>query len=132
MSKSPQIIDKLIGKQLYLLRLRHNIDYDKMSQILNVSRTQIQKYEQGANKISVNKLYELLHICNISFQSFFDNIEQNKHLEDPQNIEISYRLNFDKDLRSLIRLYSNIKNRSDKDVIMKIVQNFSEGDCLEK
>lgn len=81
MKKSPSNLDQKIGKNLKSLRLAANISQDQIGKVLGVSFQQIQKYENGSNRIPVAMLYALKHYYDISFDRFFLGIEKSPRTE---------------------------------------------------
>lgn len=64
-------IDKLLGNNLRFLRLIRGLTQTEVGEILQVSFQQIQKYEQGTNRISARTLYKLKSPLKVEYQDFF-------------------------------------------------------------
>ena len=57
MQMSP--IDKHVGQQLYMRRVRLGITQKRLGSMIGASAQQIQKYEKGANSLAGHRLYEV-------------------------------------------------------------------------
>jgi transcriptional regulator with XRE-family HTH domain len=65
-----QEIDQYIGERLKEIRKKHGLTQEDLAQRLDISFQQIQKYENGKNRISFSKLYELSDYLKVSMDSF--------------------------------------------------------------
>ena len=68
-----QEVNKNIGNLLRKLRKNKLITKSEMLRILNVSSQQLNKYENGINRISASKLFVLLNELKISPNVFYTN-----------------------------------------------------------
>lgn len=68
-------LDRFLGKKLRSYRVKMRWPLKHMASELNVSIQQVQRYEQGTNKISASLLYLLAKIFGITPDSFFDGYE---------------------------------------------------------
>lgn len=74
-------INKQIGISLRKLRKDKLITKPEILKILNVSSQQLNKYENGTNRISASKLALLLNILNINFNTFYNSINNNDEIK---------------------------------------------------
>lgn len=63
--------DKKLGGFLRLLRRHHGISQKTMAKVLHVSFQQVQKYENGVNRISASKIEAAANYMNIPVSVFF-------------------------------------------------------------
>lgn len=68
-------VDAHIGKRLKQKRILEGISQEKLAESVDISFQQIQKYENGKNRISSSRLYEFAQILNIDINYFFPNGE---------------------------------------------------------
>lgn len=61
-----QTISIKIGKKIHFLRRVKKMSQTDLGRCLNITGQQIQKYESGANEISVVKLYKLAEIFGVN------------------------------------------------------------------
>ena len=100
-----QEVNKNIGNLLRKLRKNKFITKSEMLRILNVSSQQLNKYENGINRISASKLFVLLNELKISPNAFYNNIN-------------TYDNN---DMIKLIANYNKILNPDTKRGILELV-----------
>lgn len=74
-------INKQIGISLRKLRKDKLITKPEILKILNVSSQQLNKYENGTNRISASKLALLLNILNINFNTFYNSVNNNDEIK---------------------------------------------------
>ena len=74
-SKDPSNIDKHIGYKLKLRRVDFGMSQEALDEKVGLSFQQIQKYEKGANRISVSRLFELTRILEVDISCFFQSYE---------------------------------------------------------
>lgn len=63
--------DARIGQNLRALRLRHGLSQEALGTLLGVTFQQVQKYENGANRLPVEKLYRLHRHFRVPCEYFF-------------------------------------------------------------
>lgn len=64
-------IDKNIGVRLRALRKERGISQTEVADFLGISFQQVQKYENGTNRLSASVLWELAQYLNVPVGSFF-------------------------------------------------------------
>lgn len=126
-----QKIDLLIGERLKELRKIKNLTQEDVAEKLGVSFQQIQKYENGKNRISFSKLYELSNFMKIPMESFVANLDgsQNKGLSDnnqsnymaAQNDSISQ-----KETDDLLKIYYSIEDPLLRKNLLKFIKTMAE------
>jgi transcriptional regulator with XRE-family HTH domain len=68
-------IDKKVGENLRKFRLLRGISQEQLAEATGVTFQQIQKYENGRNRISVSRLWQFSKVLKISVEGFYDGIE---------------------------------------------------------
>lgn len=68
-------IDKLIGIKIAELRRVRGLSCSQLAKLIDVSHQQLQKYEQGINRISVGRLKIIASSLRSPMQYFFDDDE---------------------------------------------------------
>jgi len=68
----PNPIDKIVGGKVRALRLSTGLSQEKLGAAVGVSFQQVQKYENGANRISASRLQKIAEALNAPLSSFFD------------------------------------------------------------
>ena len=69
--RRPHPIDVYVGNRLRLGRKMHNVSQEKLDKNLEVSFQQIQKYENGSNRISASRLHQAARVLDVQVSFFF-------------------------------------------------------------
>lgn len=77
MSSEPASLDQRIGERIRLRRTELGLTQDQLAAALGVSYQQIQKYENGANRISAARLWLIGRRLEVPVGWFFDELEEN-------------------------------------------------------
>ncbi len=76
-----QKIDQFIGGRIYSLRLAKGLSRQQLSEMIEVTHQQLQKYEKGINRISIGRLVLIAKALDKNINYFYES------LEDVENIE---------------------------------------------
>lgn len=74
-SKSPSEIDRYVSERLRSRRTELDVTQEALAAQLGVTFQQLQKYENGKNRISAGRLYELAQALETTISYFFRGIE---------------------------------------------------------
>ncbi len=74
--KSANNIDKNIGRKIYELRLSSGKTRQDVGCIIGVTHQQLQKYENGINRISASRLHEVAKFFNVPVAYFFEDVQE--------------------------------------------------------
>jgi len=69
-------IERKIGERLKFYRKQKGISQTSLGQHVGLTFQQIQKYENGANRLSVSRLIEFASFLEFSIEDFFDGISK--------------------------------------------------------
>ena len=69
-------LDAEIGRRLRQARLVENLTQDGLAQRLGISFQQVQKYENGTNRVSSSRLWAIANSLGIPITYFFEDLEQ--------------------------------------------------------
>lgn len=70
-AKSATAMDKVIGSKLKELRILNGLTTKEVGNALGVTLQQIQKYENGINRISASRLYDYAELVGTPISYFF-------------------------------------------------------------
>ncbi|WP_273718760.1 MULTISPECIES: helix-turn-helix transcriptional regulator [Bartonella] len=82
-------IDLLVGKRIRLRRKRLKMSQTTLGDALGVSFQQVQKYENGLNRVSAGRLMEISDILNVPVSFFYADIATEQHAPYPHDEAIS-------------------------------------------
>jgi transcriptional regulator with XRE-family HTH domain len=69
--KAPNPIDKHVGSRVRMRRLMLAMSQEKLGDALGLTFQQVQKYEQGTNRISASRLQQISDVLQVSVAFFF-------------------------------------------------------------
>ncbi len=69
-------IDIEMGRRLRLHRMQRGVGQGELGDAIDVSFQQIQKYENGTNRISAGKLIQIARVLRVPLALFFDGLEE--------------------------------------------------------
>ena len=72
--KSPSPIDKHVGNRVCLRRKTMSMSQTTLGNALGISFQQVQKYENGKNRIGAGRLAHIAHILQVSVAFFFKDL----------------------------------------------------------
>lgn len=125
-----ELIDVHVGRRLRELRLINGMSQQSVASVIHVSIQQVQKYENGTNRISSGKLYQIAQFLKVPIAYFYENLcDANPHsvvnsirkLKE-SNSEDSVRLS---EITSLVRSYSLIEDTIARKRILNLVKTLS-------
>jgi len=74
MVKTSNIVDVYVGARLRMRRTMLGMSQSKLGELLGVTFQQIQKYENGSNRISVHRLRLTARVLEVSPSYFFEGV----------------------------------------------------------
>ena len=74
--KSPNLIDKYVGNRLRMRRQMLKMSQEKIGNAVGVTFQQIQKYENGANRIGASRLQQIAEVLSVPVPFFFEGAPQ--------------------------------------------------------
>ncbi len=113
-------LEQQIGMRVREVRTIKGLSQSDVAKSLGISYQQIQKYERGANRISVGLLLRLLHLLDIPPAHFFSSFEingQGKLDRDPQELDSKCKLLFH---------YNRIPNQETQEKIYQLVRKLAK------
>ncbi len=81
---SPNPIDIYVGNRIKLRRLELGLTQEKLAQSISISFQQLQKYENGANRISASRLYDFSVVLGVPVGYFYENMPEKIKLMSPR------------------------------------------------
>jgi len=127
-------VDEYVGVQLRQRRALLGLTQEQLAEKVGITFQQIQKYENGANRVSASRLFEFSQVLDIPVSFFFEDY----HI--PEKTALSYGLSdtdqapFEgpddvmkrKETLELIRVYYSIENPKLRKDLFKLVKSMAE------
>lgn len=108
--------EKKVAELIKEIRRARGMSQMKLAETVGVSYQQIQKYEKGVNKISIERLQQISKALDISINLFFQS-EKEMVSETPATYG---KMTDDEQL--LLRLFRKIKNKRSKNAILEFLK----------
>ncbi len=65
-------LDAMVGAKVRLLRVNRGISQTVLAERIGVTFQQVQKYEQGANRVGASRLAQIASVLDVSVGEFFE------------------------------------------------------------
>ncbi len=82
----PNLIDVYVGSRVRRRRTLLGLNQTQLGEKLGITFQQVQKYENGANRISASRLYQMTRILDVPVSFFFDGIVEGASAWSPDDI----------------------------------------------
>jgi transcriptional regulator with XRE-family HTH domain len=126
-------VDENVGMQLRQRRSLLGLSQEKLAEQVGITFQQIQKYENGANRVSASRLYEFSKVLDIPVAFFFENFNKTndrKNIGLAENDQSPFEGQDDvmnrKETLELVRVYYSIKNPKLRKDLFKLVKSMAE------
>jgi transcriptional regulator with XRE-family HTH domain len=119
--KQAQQIDKVIGRNIRIHRLAKNLSQTELAAQLGVSFQQVQKYENGTNRVGSGRLYNIASILGVHVSTFFHGGEDREPHDSSTLLDL---LTEPQSLR-LARAFSKITDPSVRLSLVKLAEKFA-------
>ncbi len=73
-AREPSPVDVHVGARVRLRRTLLGMDQTKLGEKLGLTFQQVQKYENGKNRISASRLYDLSRVFDVPIEHFFEDM----------------------------------------------------------
>lgn len=108
-------IDILIGEKLKAKRLQCHLSQEELGTAMGVTFQQIQKYENGLNRLSASRLFIAAYVMDTDIVNFFSDQDGNSLFE---KIKES---NVQKDFQEIMDIFNCIQDNSLKNKLIKLM-----------
>lgn len=115
-----QDIDKHIGERLKQIRKQKGMTQEDLAEKLGISFQQIQKYENGKNRISFSNMVELSRYLNVSLDSFLDSPSLASGLSDSNQATVPQ-----KETDELLKVYYSLDDPKLRKNLLQLVKSMA-------
>jgi len=117
-------VDVSVGNQLRRRRMLMGLSQEELANSVGISFQQIQKYENGLNRISASRLYEFGMLLDVPVKYFFASIsEETKKM--PIISELSEDVLYSKETAELLSTYYKVEDRSLRQNFLKLLKSMT-------
>lgn len=129
--KKPDEIDAHIARRLASRRRALGLSQEKLGAYLDISFQQIQKYENGNNRIGASRLYHASKCLNVPTGYFFEGFEEEAasgfaEAED----QAPFSVPRGDEEEELVRHFAAIPNASTRRALIDLVRSMAEKEAL--
>ena len=83
------LIDEHVGNRIKLRRSILGMSQKALADAAGITFQQIQKYENGENRVGASRLYDLSRILNVPITFFFEDIDKEKAEQSPRMLKLT-------------------------------------------
>lgn len=123
----PDERDRIIGLRVKAYREIAGLNQTELGNKVGVTFQQIQKYENGKNKVSVSRLIDMCKILRVSLMDFLQglgdtntaqiiavsDVKQDKIIQDPDR---------NKEAAELLKIYNSVESAEDRAEILNVLK----------
>ena len=122
--KAPNPTDKHVGSRVRMRRKMLAMSQTKLGDALGLTFQQVQKYENGTNRIGASRLQQISHILQVPIAFFFEGLPNELA---PSALSVAQIDDFVSDLDGLrlMRAFMRIDNATLRRRIVKLVQEIA-------
>ena len=127
--KSADSVDRHVGARIRMRRLMLKFSQTQLGDALGISFQQVQKYENGSNRVSASRLQHISSILQVPVSFFFE--EAPLHRSEPAQVSDAPSPEFVTAFVSttqglkLIRAFTSIKNTALRRCIVQLVEQIA-------
>jgi len=71
-TRDPTDIDRIVSERIYSRRMELDMSQPELADRVGVTFQQVQKYENGRNRVSAGRLYEIARALGVTIQYFYE------------------------------------------------------------
>ena len=114
----PHPVDIYVGGRIRMRRTLLSLSQEKLADQLGVTFQQVQKYENGSNRVGASRLYHIAHILSVPVAYFYEGYAENDTLQHngDDTLDIDKKL-YTRETIELIKSYYAIPETARKKVL---------------
>jgi transcriptional regulator with XRE-family HTH domain len=131
--RAANAVDEHLGKRVKARRLVLDISQERLADLVGVTFQQIQKYENGVNRIAASRLWEMAKALSVPVSYFFEGIP----LDRPAGVaedgpeELVYDMMATPEGQRLLQIFGAIKNPKLRRRVVELVRVMAEEEADE-
>ena len=110
--------DVELGKRIRLRRVEQKISQAELGDKLGVSFQQVQKYENGMNRVSASRLFQLARVLQVPVSYFFESDGAAERFDSLLFLDSAFSLR-------LLRAYSKIKDQTVQRQLVSLMESIA-------
>jgi len=110
-------IDKIVGRHIRVARLSKSLSLKELSNKLDISLQQLQRYEAGGSRISIKVLWSISRALGYPIAYFYDALEMSSPVEHAEH---------KKESEQLFNFFHQIKNQNLRQAVVNLASQLSK------
>ena len=112
-------LDAHIGERIKAARSIAGISQNSLAETMDITFQQVQKYENGTNRIPASRLYNISLALNLDITHFYEGYEQKTELLKKNNTS-------HEELDNLSKAYAKIKDPNERGIILNLIRSYTK------
>jgi transcriptional regulator with XRE-family HTH domain len=125
-SRSPDPIDALVGQNIRVRRIDKGLTQTDLANRIGVTFQQVQKYEQGVNRVGGGRLFKIADVLELPLSAFFEGAKIARHQESPLEL-----LTEPHALR-MIKAFCQIDDEETRRLLVEVVERLASRETKKK
>lgn len=89
-TRTPDTLDIAIGASIRLRRKQAGLSQDMIAERCGISFQQVQKYENGANRVSFSRLVQIAHVLGLRVSELVGDLDQAAGFPSPETTVLTH------------------------------------------
>jgi len=131
--RKAQPVDLHVGKRIRMRRSLLGISQEMLAESVGVTFQQIQKYERGANRISVGRLHQFSQVLEVPVDYFYQEFAEAGAKRARQGLSDNARESigtedklYTRETHDLLKVYYSVKDNRKRRELLKIIRSMAE------
>ena len=120
--RKPDALDIAVGQRIRIERLARHMSQTELAERIGVSFQQVQKYENGANRVGSGRLYQIAAVLGIHVSTLFKGGERAEKTNDSGLLDL---LAEPQSVR-LMRAFAKITDTTVRRSLVQLAEKFAE------
>jgi transcriptional regulator with XRE-family HTH domain len=117
-TRSPDPVDALVGRNIRIHRINKGLTQTDLGKRIGVTFQQVQKYEQGTNRVGGGRLFKIADVLGLPISAFFEGADTSHHKvkESPSALLVEPHA------LKLLRSFCQIENMETRRALVEVVE----------
>ena len=120
-----QPVDAHVGRRMKERRTFLGLSQKKVAEAINLSLRQVQKYEEGIDRVGASRLFDIARVLDVPVNYFFQELD-----EETTTVEVAPALD-KRETRDLVQAYYRIADPKVRRYVYLLTKSLGKQDALE-
>jgi transcriptional regulator with XRE-family HTH domain len=118
-----QAMDKIIGRNLRAFRLQKDMSQEQIADAVKLTFQQVQKYENGTNRISGSRMAQLCQVLNVTPNDFFKGVSG---INQKAGAALDTSFLATKEGVAISQAFPKIESRNRRRIVIELIESLAE------